>query len=555
MGSALIDSGNSAGGPLLAGGAAGAHEVRELVAVALDAVAEAAASRTGPVPAGGPPAVAAALAAALGAPNTGSGSGEGPDANGTGGPGTYGAGGSGGGAGAGGVDGSGGGPGTYGADGSGGGADTYGVDGSGGGAGAGGVGGSGAGGGGLARGASGILPEHGVGPAAALGELTRLLTAGSVDPAHPWCAAHLHGPPLAVSAAADLVASMLNPSLDSWDQAPMASELERELTAALARLCFPDGTPDAVITSGGTESNLLGILLAREAGARNVVCGPTAHHSVARAAWLLGLPTPTVVDLDRPDRISLPDRAIVACTAGTTDTGAIDPLPGLAALADRAGAWLHVDASYGGATLFSDRLAPLLDGLTRADSVAVDLHKFGWQPIAAGVLATREPITALDVRADYLNPDDDMAAGLPDLLGRSLRTSRRPDAFKIAVTLRALGRTGVAALVERCCRMARDLAAEVRRHDGLRLWAEPTLSTVLLRPSVADDHPDGDELVAEVRRRLLNAGTAVLGRATIDGRVWLKLTLLNPEADLAGYVDLLDLVITHAAELAGVPLP
>jgi len=509
----LIDSGTSAGGPLLAGGAAGAHEVRELVAVALDAVVEATTARTGPVPAGGPPAVAAALAAALddqgvGGPSLGvnDGTGDSPDGGGR----------------------------------------SRGVaDGSNGGGPHGDVGG----------GPSGLLPEHGVGPAAALGELTRLLTAGSVDPAHPWCAAHLHGPPLAVAAAADLVVSMLNPSLDSWDQAPMASELERELTAVLARLCFPGGTPDAVITSGGTESNLLGLLLAREAGARHVVCGPTAHHSVARAAWLLGLPTPTVVDIERPDRITLPDRAILAATAGTTDSGAIDPLPELAALARRAGAWLHVDASYGGAALFSDRLAPLLDGLAGADSVAVDLHKFGWQPIAAGVLAARDPITALDVRADYLNPDDDMAAGLPDLLGRSLRTSRRPDAFKIAVTLRALGRTGVAALVERCCRMAADLAAAVRRHDGLRLWAEPTLSTVLLRPSVADVHPDGDELVAEVRRRLLNAGTAVLGRATLDGEVWLKLTLLNPEADLAGYLDLLDLVTTHAAELAGVSLP
>ena len=79
----------------------------------------------------------------------------------------------------------------------------------------------------------------GVGEKAALDELSRVLTAGSVDPADPWCAAHLHGPTLAVAAAADLVGSMLNPSMDSWDQAPVASELERALTAALARLCFP----------------------------------------------------------------------------------------------------------------------------------------------------------------------------------------------------------------------------------------------------------------------------------------------------------------------------
>lgn len=452
----MFESGTSTD-PALAGGAAGAQRVRELVGVALDAVAQAALARTGPIPAGGPLAVANTLAGAL--------------------------------------------------------ADT------------------------------GVLPEQGIGSASALGELTRLLTAGSVDPAHPWCAAHLHGPTLAVAAAADLVASMLNPSMDSWDQAPVASELERELTSAFAGLCYPDArVPDAVVTSGGTESNLVGLLLAREAGARHVVRGRTAHHSVDRAAWLLGLPAPTIVDTEAPDQLHLPDDAVLVATAGTTDTGAIDPLPALAAAARRAGAWLHVDASYGGALLFSRRLAPLLEGITRADSVAVDLHKFGWQPIAAGLLATREPITALDVRADYLNPDDDMEAGLPDLLGRSLRTSRRPDAFKIAVTLRALGRAGVGALVERCCRRAEDVAEAIDRHPGLRLWGPPALSTVLFRPVGATDDRAGDTAVAGIRRRLLDEGRAVLGRATVDGRVWLKLTLLNPDADEATHIELLDLV-------------
>ncbi|MFC4855086.1 pyridoxal phosphate-dependent decarboxylase family protein [Actinophytocola glycyrrhizae] len=387
-----------------------------------------------------------------------------------------------------------------------------------------------------------LLPDTGIGEKAALDQLTRLLVLGSVDPAHPWCAAHLHGPPLAVSAAADLVASILNPSMDSWDQAPIASELEAALTTALARLA---GHTAAVMTSGGTESNLLGLLLAREAhGTVQAVCGRNAHHSIARAAWLLGLPAPLLVDcadgrmrvdhlratlagLDRP--------SVVFATAGTTDTGAIDPIADIRAAAPES--WLHVDAAYGGAVLFSDRLAPLLDGVADADSVAVDLHKFGWQPIAAGVLATSRPLTALDVRADYLNPEDDTDAGLPDLLGRSLRTSRRPDAFKIAVTLRALGRRGMGALVEHCCAVAGAVADLVERHPRLELLARPELSTVVFRPVGATD-----DAVAAVRRRLLEDGTAVLGRATVDGRVWLKLTLLRPAATADEYAGLLDLV-------------
>jgi L-2,4-diaminobutyrate decarboxylase len=398
----------------------------------------------------------------------------------------------------------------------------------------------------------GVLPERGVGEVAALRDVTALLAAGSVDPANPWCAAHLHGPVLAVAAAADLVGSVLNPSMDSWDQAPIASELEREVTGALARLCFAGQPgPDALLTSGGTESNLLGLLLAREAGHPQVFCGRNAHHSVSRAAWLLGLPAPRLVDTvgGRMDPRHLAEiltgNAIVVATAGTTDTGVVDPLPEIAAVAACAGARLHVDAAYGGTALFSDRLAGLLEGLDRADSVALDLHKFGWQPISAGVLATREPVTALDVRADYLNAGDDTEAGVPDLVGRSIRTSRRPDCVKIAATFRALGRQGIGALVERCCTLAGEVADAVEAHPGLRLWGRPTLSTLLVRPVAAPETAEGDALVAAVRRRLMADGTAVLGRATLD-RVWLKLTLLHPAASIEDYRGLLDLVDTTA---------
>ncbi|CRK55945.1 Siderophore biosynthesis L-2,4-diaminobutyrate decarboxylase [Alloactinosynnema sp. L-07] len=411
------------------------------------------------------------------------------------------------------------------------------------------------------------MPDQGVGPVDALVELTRFLAHGSADPADPACAAHLHCPPLAVAAVADLVASALNPSMDSWDQAPAASAIEEQLSHELARLCYPAAdNPDAVVTTGGTESTLYGLLLAREnIGRVQPVCGRNAHHSVARAAWVLGLPQPIQVDCagDRMVPSALADvlatidgPAAVIATAGTTNTGAIDPLPEIAALRP---AWLHVDAAYGGGLLFSTR-RPLLAGMDQADSIGLDLHKFGWQPIAAGVFAAKSArsLAALSVRADYLNAADDAEAGLPDLLGRSLRTSRRADAFKIAVTLRALGRDGVGAMVDHCCDTATTVADAIRAHPGLRIWGEPTLSTILLRPLVADQVETelgleaGNAMVAAVRRDLLDNGTAVIGRATVapstldgwDGRerLWLKLTLLHPHATAADYAPVLDLI-------------
>ena len=483
MSAFAVDESEDAGWP--AGGAAGPAALRPLLETVLDALASGAAERGGPLPAGGPATVAAQVRAAVGA----------------------------------------------------------------------------------------VLPERGAGAHEALDTLVGAMARGAADPADPLCAAHLHCPPLAVAAAADVAASALNPSMDSWDQAPAASELEGLVCGELGRLVYPvrrpvppprsagtegaDPVPDALVTTGGTEANQLAVLLAREcarqAGAGHavrVVCGANAHHSVHRAAWLLGLEPPLVVPAPRGvlHPVALEEAlagldgapALVVATAGTTDAGDVDPLPQIGAAVARHGARWHVDAAYGGPLLFSERLRGRLAGMERADSVTFDLHKLGWQPVAAGFLVVPDgaALRPLDHRADYLNADDDIEAGLPDLLGRSLRTTRRPDVLKVAVTLRALGRSGVGELVERTCETAGRMADLVAGHGRFELFARPTLSTVLFRPARA-----GDAVVALVRRRLLERGLAVLGRASLDDGLWLKATLLNPwtrEAELAALLKLVE---------------
>ncbi|WP_329340315.1 aminotransferase class V-fold PLP-dependent enzyme [Streptomyces sp. NBC_00663] len=414
-----------------------------------------------------------------------------------------------------------------------------------------------------------VLPE--AGDPEALRHVVRALTEGSADPADPLCAAHLHCPPLAVAAAADLAASVLNPSLDSWDQAPAASELEALVTRALANEVYgetprgaglyssavpPRGAtsphaPAALVTTGGTESNQVALLLAREAVGANVrlICGSNAHHSLPRAAWLMGLPEPVIVPAPagtmHPAALNaalteLPGPHLVAATAGTTDAGLIDPLPEIAAVCEAHRARLHIDAAYGGGLLFSDRHRTKLTGLSAAGTVTLDLHKLGWQPVAAGILAVRDAsdLTPLHHHADYLNADDDTEAGLPDLLGRSLRTSRRPDVLKIAVTLKTLGRTGLGALVDQVCDRAHEFAELLDAHPGFELYDRPTISTVLFRPA-----PATDDDIATTRRRLLTTGRAVLGRTRLDGRLWLKATLLNPHTrpdDLAALLKLVE---------------
>ncbi|NKZ00610.1 pyridoxal phosphate-dependent decarboxylase family protein [Nocardiopsis alborubida] len=415
--------------------------------------------------------------------------------------------------------------------------------------------------------------------------LTRVLTAGAADPAHPRCAAHLHCPPLAVAVAADTVASVLNQSLDSWDQAPAATAMETQVVAELADLVGYRGRDaGGVVTSGGTESNLTALLLARDhalgdAGRRGVaraadgarprvLCGRVAHFSVQRSAALLGLGEDAVVTVDVDSQHRMRPAALretllrlrsegdlpvaVVATAGTTDLGGIDPLGAVARVTREFGVWLHVDAAYGGGLLFSRRLRGLLAGLERADSVSLDLHKLGWQPVAAGILLTRERalFAPLSRSVDYLNPTDDEEAGYPSLLGYSLRTTRRADVFKIAVTLRALGADGLGRLVDACRDLTLRTASHVLTEPRLVLAASPSLTTVVFR---YDAGAHSDTVNAQLRRRLLEEGRAVVGRTRINGRVWLKLTLLNPDTTAEDTAALLAEVVaagdTEAAAL------
>jgi L-2,4-diaminobutyrate decarboxylase len=419
----------------------------------------------------------------------------------------------------------------------------------------------------------GALPDKGADPFDTLASLGRLLAWGSADPAHPDCAAHLHCPPLAVGVAAETAVAALNQSLDSWDQSPAAGEIEEQVVRSLARAVGYSAAGAGVLTSGGTESNLMGLLLARDdvlrrrfdadpdldgvppfaAGRLRILASDQAHFSIARNAAVLGLGERCVIPVAsdpegrlRPDALAEALEAVadrdeiplaVVATAGTTDFGAIDPLAQAGRLAVRHGAWFHVDAAYGGGLLLGTEPDERLHGLEAADSVTLDLHKLGWQPVPAGCFLVKHAasLRSLEKRVSYLNSVDDEQAGYPSLLGRSLRTTRRADAVKLAAAFQALGRDGFQQLTDRCRALARHAADAVRRHDDLELTAEPHLTTVLFR-YLPSDPRDADRVNGVLRRTLLEAGRAVLGRTelarerpgTPPGRVRLKLTLLNP---------------------------
>ena len=412
-----------------------------------------------------------------------------------------------------------------------------------------------------------LCPEQGVGLEAVLAELAQEVIPHIVAVGHPEYAAHLHSVPMIPALAAEVLISATNQSLDSFDQAPSATVVERLVIEWLNQaLGFASG--DGIFTSGGTKSNLMGLLLARDeyalrqrgwdvsrqglppdASKWRIFCSELSHFSVERSAAILGLGEQAVVRIPADDRGVLVAEALSAAiareralenqpfalvlTAGTTDLGSIDALAEDAAVAREHGLWVHVDAAAGGALILSERYRQLLDGIALADSVTLDLHKLLFQPISCGVFLTRRPdaLGALRREIPYLDPNDGEVEVGPNLVGKSIETTRRFDALKAWVCLRAVGRQRLCALVDQMMSTARESAALIASEPSLELLASPTTSTVLFRwdpASAAVDTRQIDLMNRLLPQRLWRQGGPVVGATKYQGRSALKLTLTNP---------------------------
>lgn len=219
----------------------------------------------------------------------------------------------------------------------------------------------------------------------------------------------------------------------------------------------------------------------------------------------------------------------VVATAGTTDFGSVDPLGELAKIAHEWGAWLHVDAAYGGALLFSPRHREKISGIEFADSITIDFHKLLWQPIPCSAFLLRDArhFEAIKLHADYLNPESHEEEGIPNLVTTSLLTSRRFDALKLWISFQALGREKFGAMIDRTVVLAEHAASVIRGTPQLELVCEPQLSTVVFR-YIPHTVRDADFFNFELRQILFNEGIAVVGHTRVRGVQCLKFTCMNP---------------------------
>lgn len=415
----------------------------------------------------------------------------------------------------------------------------------------------------------------------ALDEIGDLYLRDAVWFHHPRYLAHLNCPVALPAIAAETVLASVNTSVDTWDQSAGGTLIERRLIGWTAGRVGFGSEADGVFTSGGTQSNLHALMLARDEAVEQVrknsetelrgvevlprlrlFASPHSHFSVVKAARLLGLGEEAVITVPADDRHRMRPRALdaaletcrgeglvpagVVATAGTTDFGSIDPLAAVAEVCEAHRVWFHVDAAYGCGLLVSPKRRGLIDGIERADSVTVDYHKSFFQPVSSSAVIVRERASLRHVthHADYLNPAE---AVFPNQVDKSLQTTRRLDALKLWMTLRALGPDAIGAMFDRVCDLAGAVWAHLEADPRFETAAPASqLSTVLFRLKGG-----GDETQRLAREGIAAAGEGMVAATRVRGRTALKLTLLNPETTLDDVVPVLDALARHGANVRG----
>ncbi len=356
---------------------------------------------------------------------------------------------------------------------------------------------------------------------------------------------------LEIGVLGDALASCFDANLAVW--AGAATEIEDQAVRWVGELIdYPAG--GGAFTSGGTISNLTALAAARErampgvrrdglVGRRGAVyCSDEAHYSVDRAAEVLGLgaagvrslpvdehrrmrAAETAEAIDRDRAAGIEPVAVIA-TAGTTLTGAIDPIDELADVCAERGVWLHVDGAYGLPAAAASSTRDSFHGLDRADSVSLDAHKWLYLPKACGVVLVRDRnhlLAAFSHNEGYLPHEhtEDHAADV------TLEYSRPFRALKLWLAFRAHGAAAFRAAIERNLGQARLLVTEIGRHDDLELLTDqPQLSIVPFR-HVPSAGADLNAHNAALARELQVDGRVYVAPAEVDGRVYLRPCFVN----------------------------
>ncbi len=354
--------------------------------------------------------------------------------------------------------------------------------------------------------------------------------------------------PTYIGVMAEALVAALNPQLATVKRSQLASRIEHETIRWIGERVGWPGEFNGTFTTGGNEANFSGLALALAAkfpnaieegvasiGARPVLyASDEAHHSIDKSAGLLGLGRKALRRIAVNNNVQLDPQILertieadlasgnkpfcVVATTGTTNSGAVDDIVAIAEVCRRHDLWLHLDGAYGGSAIFSDQHRDLLRGIERADSIAIDPHKWMAMPLAAGVVLTCHPEMlerAFAVAAPYM-PKAAEAKGI-DNSRISTQWTRRMNSLKLWLTLRVHGRKAYEEHIDRQLKLARGFASWINASQHFELAAPQVLPIVAFRFKAPN-------LSAQ---QLEEAHNSIVDEVTRDGRRWISETRVN----------------------------
>ncbi len=403
------------------------------------------------------------------------------------------------------------------------------------------------------------LPQDGASFGELLDELDATVVAHSRHNAHPRFFGYISSPGAPVATVGSMIQSALNINVTCWRSGPAATELEHVTVNWLKEILDYPASSAGLLTSGGSMANFAGLAAARSAkAAGNVVRDGLAaagrsmrvyvsregHFSVAKAAGMLGIGESNVREVDTNDRFQMDtadlerligeDRAsgalpfCVVASAGTTATGAVDPLREIAEIARRYDLWLHVDAAYGGFAALDPQARPLFDGMAEADSVALDPHKWLYLPVGCGCVLYKDPAmarAAFSHSAEYtrtIGLEHDEAFAFWDY-GPEL--SRPFRALDLWLLVKYAGARRLGEAIARNIACAKHLERMVQESADFEMLAPVELSVFCFRYKAAEG--DLDALNERILLALQRGGSTYLSNASLRGRFALRGCVLN----------------------------
>jgi aromatic-L-amino-acid/L-tryptophan decarboxylase len=416
------------------------------------------------------------------------------------------------------------------------------------------------------------LPEQGLGERA-LDDLTKVI--GACRPNSPRFFGYVFGSGEPVSAAADLLASVLNQNTTAWRSGPSAATIERVVVGWLAEAIGCKGFVGS-LTGGGSPANLMALAMARESrlpanehGARpgTIYASEQVHMSIPKAVALLGLGYDNLrliacddqyrIRLDELQKTIAQDVAAgvtpiaIVGSAGTVSTGGIDPLQELVAIARQYNAWFHVDGAYG--ALASIAVPEKFTGLNEADSLSLDPHKWLYQPVDCGCLLYRDCVAA---QRAFAHTGDYAKSLLEDpvesfaFFEESMELSRRFRALKLWLSLRYHGMERFREAIRNDLQNAQRLAELVEKEAQIELLAPVPLSAVCFRYVAKSGAADGDALNQAILQRIVRRGKVFLSNANIQGKFALRACFVNHRTTPDDVSQIVSEVIAAGRELA-----